>query len=65
MPEVAGEAALLVDPRSPAEVSSALGRLLASPDLRARLGREAALRSRQFTWEHCARRSLEFFRRLS
>lgn len=65
MPEVAGEAALLVDPRSPAEVSSALGRLLSSPGLRERLGREAALRARQFTWEHCARRSLEFFRRLS
>ncbi len=65
LPEVAGEAALLVDPRSPAEVASALARLLSSASLRQRLAEEGRSRSRQFRWEYGARRSLEFFRSLS
>ncbi len=39
MPEVAGDAALLVDPRSPSEIAAAIERLLLSPDLRATLAR--------------------------
>jgi glycosyltransferase involved in cell wall biosynthesis len=64
MPEVAGDAALLVDPRSPAEMAAAVRRLLESPDLRAALGRNGRARAQRYTWENCARRSLEFFRRI-
>ncbi len=64
LPEVAGESALLVDPRSPAELAAALGRLLGSPSLRAALGAAGAARARaEFRWEKYAARSLEFFRR--
>lgn len=65
LPEVAGDAALLVDPRSRQEVRSALERLLLSPSLRAQLTDRGRTRAREFTWEACARKSWEFFRRVA
>ena len=64
LPEVAGDAALLVDPRSREEVRSALERLLLSPSLRAQLADRGRARAREFTWEACALKSWEFFRRV-
>jgi alpha-1,3-rhamnosyl/mannosyltransferase len=64
LPEVAGGGALLVDPRSPAEIASALKRLLESPDLRRQLGRSGRERAQEYRWERCARKSLEFFERV-
>ncbi len=62
LPEVAGEAAILVDPRSQSELRDALQRLLLEPSLRAGLSAAGRLRARQFRWEICAARSLQFFR---
>jgi glycosyltransferase involved in cell wall biosynthesis len=64
LPEIAGEGALLVDPRSVAEVRSALEKLLASPSLQQQLRSAGRARAEQFRWKTCARQSLEFFRRL-
>ena len=64
MPEVAGDAALLVDPRSPSELAAAMERLLSSSELRATLARNGRARAQLFTWENSARESLKFFRRL-
>ncbi len=64
MPEVAGDAGLLVDPRSPAEIAAAIERLLLSPGLRAELAAQGHARAQRYTWEACARQSIEFFRRL-
>ena len=58
LPEVAGDAALLIDPRSQAELRDALARLLLSPDLRAELAGRGRLRARAFRWDTCAARSL-------
>lgn len=65
LPEVAGEAALLVDPRSAAELGSAIARLLLSTALRERLAAEARRRAGMFRWEQAALRSLEFFARIA
>jgi alpha-1,3-rhamnosyl/mannosyltransferase len=66
LPEVAGGAAVLADPRSAEEVRSAMVRLLESPERRASLGETGALRARQeFRWEVCAQRSWEFFENLA
>jgi alpha-1,3-rhamnosyl/mannosyltransferase len=62
LPEVAGNAALLVDPRSQSELRAALLRLLGSADLRRALGLAGRERAREFRWEVCAAKSLEFFR---
>jgi len=64
LPEIVGEAALLVDPRSPTEIRAALEKLLTSAALRQRLGEAARERAQQYRWENSACKSLEFFRRL-
>ena len=62
LPEVAGSAALLVDPRSQCELRAALVRLLGTADLRKALGLAGRERAQGFRWEVCAAKSLEFFR---
>lgn len=64
LPEIAGDGAALVDPRSVAEVRDGLARLLLSPDLRHRLGTRGRCRAERYRWETCAARSLEFFERV-
>ena len=64
LPEIAGDGALFVDPRSPAEIQAALEKLLTSPSLRERLRTAGSDRARRYRWDACARQSLEFFRRL-
>lgn len=64
LPEIAGDAALLVDPRSPAEIGAAIVRLLESETLRRQLGERGAARARTlFRWSENVRRSIGFFRR--
>src|SRR5882672_8277905 len=63
LPEVGGDGALLVDPRSVAELGSALQRLLLSPKLRAELGAKGACRAQQYRWDICAVKSWQFFER--
>jgi glycosyltransferase involved in cell wall biosynthesis len=65
LPEVAGEAALLVDPRSAGELRAAMEKLLTSRDLQQELGTAGVVRAkREYRWEICARKSLEFFGRV-
>ena len=61
LPEVAGDAALLIDPRSPAELRDGLAKLLNYPDLRSRLALRGRERAERFRWERCAAASLRFF----
>jgi len=62
LPEVTGGAAALIDPGSPAEIRSALDRLLTSPAERLRLARTGSIRAEHFRWETCALSSVDFFR---
>jgi len=61
LPEIAGGAALLIDPRSLTELRDAIERLLLSPSLRAELAAKGRIRAQQFTWENTAALSLRFF----
>ena len=54
LPEVAGDAALLVDPDDVDAIAGALARILSSSDIRERLGAAGARRARLFSWERCA-----------
>jgi glycosyltransferase involved in cell wall biosynthesis len=65
LPEVAGEAGLLVDPRSTAEIAAAMEKLMLSPSLRAALAANGRTRAARYRWEECARRSWEFFQRVA
>ena len=64
LPEVAGDAAVQVDPESPTELASALTRMLSSAGLRADLSRKGRERAARFTWDACAYRSLQFFEKV-
>jgi len=59
-----GENMLLVEPRDPAGLAEAVTQVAADPALRARLEAGAAALSAGFTWEHIARQTAAFFRRL-
>ncbi len=61
LPEVAGDAAMLVDPTDVDALASSMRRIVEEPDLRSTLVREGMNRARNFTWELTARRTLEVY----
>jgi alpha-1,3-rhamnosyl/mannosyltransferase len=65
LPEITGDAALLIDPRSLTELRDALSRLLLSATLRAELAARGRVRARAFRWEACAAQSLVFFQEVA
>ena len=58
MPEVAGGAALLVDPEQPEEITAAIIRLLDDPGERRRLTQAGLRRAAQFSWKAMAEQVL-------
>jgi glycosyltransferase involved in cell wall biosynthesis len=52
--EVAGDAAVLVDPRDEAAIAAGLERLLGDPAAARALGERARARAAGFTWDRCA-----------
>jgi len=63
LPEVAGDAALLFDPRDESAITTAISRLLSDEALRARLGELGVAQADRFTWERTARLTLESYGR--
>lgn len=63
MPEVAGDAAILVDPRSEAELAAAILRLAGDPDLRRSLREKGIGRASLFSWEKTAQETLAVYER--
>lgn len=64
-PEVAGDAALLVDPDDQAGVAARIERLLQEPALAGSLRERGRLRSQAFPWRAVAERTLDAWRRLT
>jgi glycosyltransferase involved in cell wall biosynthesis len=62
LPEITGDAAILIDPRSAAAIASSLTRMLESESLLADLAARGRIRADLFRWEKCATQSLHFFR---
>lgn len=60
--EVAGNAALLVNPRSTREITEAMSRLINEPDLREQLRQKGLSRAKQFSWAGTARKHMDVFR---
>ena len=61
LPEVAGDAALQVDPDDEAALAAALLRLAGDESLRADLGLRARVRAAEFSWARCARETLQVY----
>jgi len=65
LPEVAGDAALLVNPDDPEEIADALVRLASDEALRADLARRGRERALQFSWESALAKTWEVYRELT
>jgi glycosyltransferase involved in cell wall biosynthesis len=61
MPEVAGDAALGVDPRSVREIARAIESLLSDVDLADRMAARGRARADRFSWDETARLTLEVY----
>ena len=61
LPEVVGDAALLVDPYSINSIAAGIQRILSDDLLREDLGIRGLERSRQFSWEKTARETLKLY----
>jgi glycosyltransferase involved in cell wall biosynthesis len=62
LPEIVGDAGLLVEPNDPEALAGALARVLADGALRAELRERGLARARQFSWQRAARETLEQYR---
>lgn len=63
LPEVAGDAALIVDPRDISQLAAAMTRVLASPERRARMSERGLAQARRFDWTVAAERCLSLYQR--
>ena len=62
LPELVGDAGLLVDPESVDVLAAAMARVLADRALAEDLGQRGLARSRRYTWDETARQTLEVYR---
>ena len=56
LPEVVGDAAILIDPYEPAAIADAMRRVLSDADLRADLRQKGLVRVKEFSWERSVKR---------
>jgi len=59
LPEVVGDAGILVDPNDTEQIAEALLRVIEHPALRAELSQKAVKRAALFSWSTTARQTLE------
>ena len=63
LPEVAGDAAVLVDPRRPDQLADALAQLLTSPDVQVSLRAQGLARAKEFQWDRTAQQTVAIYER--
>lgn len=62
LPEVAGDAAILVDPRDVEALADALVRVLNDRDLRQAMGAAGVRQAAKFSWQRCAEETVAVYR---
>jgi len=62
LPEVVGDAAVLVDPYDSASIADGIRRVVTDESLRARLIARGRVRVQEFSWQRAAARTLEVYR---
>jgi glycosyltransferase involved in cell wall biosynthesis len=62
IPEVVGDAGLLVDPDSVEQISDAMLKVCDSKSLQNDLKKKGIDRSKKFTWENCAKRTIDVYK---
>lgn len=64
LPEVIGEAGLLFDPKSEADIAATLEKMLVNPDLKQEYREKGLQRARQFSWEKTGRQTLDILEKM-
>jgi glycosyltransferase involved in cell wall biosynthesis len=64
LPEVVGEAGLLVDPDQPEDIATALKRVLTDESLRVKLSEMGLAQAAHFGWKRVAGETLAVYRRV-
>lgn len=64
LPEIAGDAAVLLNPHNPSAWADALLKVLSDPAHAAALRERGFRRAAQFSWEQCARETRDVYRRV-
>jgi glycosyltransferase involved in cell wall biosynthesis len=59
LPEVGGEAALIVDPYNVSEITTAMMKIVDEPQLQEEMIRKGYIQARKFTWDKSAKKLLE------
>jgi glycosyltransferase involved in cell wall biosynthesis len=62
--EVAGDAALLIDPLDVAALAEAIARVLRDDELRAKMRQKGLARTQRFSWDRCARETMTVLERV-
>ncbi|TRU86736.1 MAG: glycosyltransferase family 1 protein [Microcystis novacekii Mn_MB_F_20050700_S1] len=65
LPEVAGEAAILINPYDKDELSQAMLNLLSDEKLRNELTQKGIERAKQFSWSKCAQETVEIYKKIA
>ena len=65
MPEVAGDAAILVDPHDPGAIAAGMARVLAEDQLCQAMIQKGLARARRFTWDIVAQTTLALYAALA
>jgi len=65
LPEVAGDAALLVDPYDPTSIADGIYTVLTDPSVRKNLREKGIARANQFSWETSVRRVWEIYKEVA
>jgi alpha-1,3-rhamnosyl/mannosyltransferase len=64
LPQVVGDAAILVNPRDINEIADAIARVLSDPAQRQEMCAKSIARAARFTWERAARETLQVYERV-
>ncbi len=64
MPEVSGDAAILIDPFKPEEITAAMVRILSDPVLKADMIQKGLVQAAKFSWKAMAQNVLEIYREI-
>jgi glycosyltransferase involved in cell wall biosynthesis len=63
--EIAGDAAILVDPSDSAAIAAGISQILSDPELRTSLSRSGLNRSSLFSWDTCAKETLSLLEKVA
>jgi glycosyltransferase involved in cell wall biosynthesis len=63
LPEVVGDAGIMVDPRDENELCQAMLKVYSRPSIRATMSSKSQARANQFSWERCTRQTIAAYRK--